>query len=259
MKNIVILVFYLFLSGCLIGQIESLNFISKHRSEIESHDPSDYLLDSIQNQISIEIGHKNSIKNLSHSVFGYLPYWQYPDALEHLQYDLLSHIALFDFGVNTDGSIDYPPQWPWSDLITTAHQNGVKLILTAVNFNGSEIHTILTNESTKSAFFSNILLALQQYNLDGVNIDFEGVNSSDRGDVLINFMAELSSFLHNTNSTYEISFASPPINWGGWDFEGLANSCDYLFIMGYNFYGPWSNTSGPCSHYQEVHIILQML
>jgi len=28
---------------------------------------------------------------------------------------------------------------------------------------------------------------------------------------------------------------------------GLAEACDYMFIMGYNFYGPWSQTSGACA------------
>jgi len=247
MKNIVILAFFLFFTYQVIGQIESSGHISKHRSEIEDHNPNDYVLEITKSHISIAGDLKKSNTILTHSVFGYLPYWEYPDALDYLQYDLLSHIALFDFEVNPDGSIDYPPNWPWTDLITSAHQNDVKLILTAVNFNGSQIHTILTNESVKSAFFTNILLAIQQYNLDGVNIDFEEINSSDRGEVLNNFMADLSSFIHTSNSNYEVSFASPPINWGSWDFEGLANSCDYLFIMGYNFYGPWSNTSGPCA------------
>jgi hypothetical protein len=37
------------------------------------------------------------------------------------------------------------------------------------------------------------------------------------------------------------------VNWGGWDLYGLSQSCDYIFIMGYAFYGSWSTTSGPCS------------
>ena len=31
----------------------------------------------------------------------------------------------------------------------------------------------------------------------------------------------------------EISFAGPAVNWSGWELEGLALACDYIFIMGY--------------------------
>ncbi len=44
-----------------------------------------------------------------------------------------------------------------------------------------------------------------------------------------------------------MSFAGPAVNWGGWDLWNLAQSCDYIFIMGYAFYGSWSSTSGPNS------------
>ena len=69
----------------------------------------------------------------------------------------------------------------------------------------------------------------------------------DRGEVLNEFMADLTVFMHEQIPESEVSIAVPPINWGGWQYTGLAEACDYLFIMGYNFYGPWSQTSGPCA------------
>ena len=83
--------------------------------------------------------------------------------------------------------------------------------------------------------------------MQGVNIDFENISSADRGEVLNGFMADLKNYLHAEMPGSEVSIAIPPINWGGWQFMGLAEACDYMFIMGYNFYGSWSETSGACA------------
>lgn len=181
------------------------------------------------------------------TIFGYLPDWEYQTAKNYLRYDILTHIAAFDFTVNTSGALANPSYWPWTDVINTAHQNGVKVILTVVNFNGDDIHTIMTNATVKQTFFNNVKSRMIQYQLDGINIDFESLNSADRGDVVNNFMGELSAFVKSTHPQAEISFAGPAVNWSGWKFQGLANACDYIFIMGYSFWGSWSSTTGACA------------
>ncbi len=178
------------------------------------------------------------------AVFGYLPDWQYLSTRAFLQYDLLTHIAAFDFTVSASGAISKPSYWPWTDVINAAHAHGVKIILTAVNFNADDIHNLLTNQQAKQNFFSNLKALLNQYNLDGVNIDFEGLYTADRGSLLNGFMADLSASIKNDFPDAEISFAGPAVNWGGWDLKGLAKSCDYVFIMGYAFAGSWSSTTG---------------
>ena len=180
-------------------------------------------------------------------VFGYLPDWEYLSARDNLQYDLLSHIAAFDFDVSAAGDITNPSYWPWTDVINEAHSNGVKMIMTVVNFDTDEIHTILTNSTVKNNLFENIKSTIQTYDLQGVNVDFENVASDDRGALLNGFMADLTDYIHSEIPGSEVSFAGPAVNWGGWDLPGLAASCDYIFIMGYNYYGSWSETSGPCS------------
>ena len=178
------------------------------------------------------------------TVFGYLPDWEYLHAPQYLQYDLLTHIAAFDFHVSSNGDISYPSYWPWTNIINEAHANGVKVILTAVNFEGDEIHTIMTDPDVKENFIHNCADIIDTYQLDGVNIDFESLNTADRGNVVNNFMAELTQAIKDDYSDAEVSFAGPAVNWGGWQLEGLALACDYIFIMGYAFAGGWSSTSG---------------
>lgn len=179
------------------------------------------------------------------AVFGYLPDWEYTTARKYLQYDLLTHIAAFDFAVDANGNIAKPSYWPWTDIINKAHANGVKVIMTVVNFNANDIHTILTEANVKSRFFTNVKTLLNQYSLDGVNVDFEGLSSADRGSLLNGFMDDLSQSVKQTFPHAEVSFAGPAVNWGGWDLLGLSQACDYIFIMGYAFSGGWSAYAGP--------------
>ncbi|MBV6511407.1 MAG: T9SS type A sorting domain-containing protein [Ignavibacteriales bacterium] len=179
-------------------------------------------------------------------IFGYLPDWEYGPSRQYLRYDILTHIGAFDFTVTATGSMGNPSGWPWTDVINTAHQNGVKVILTAVNFDADDIRTIMTNPTVKQTFFNNVKTRIQQYQLDGVNIDFEGLYSADRGTVLNTFMADLSAFLKSSMPNCEVSFAGPALT-SGYNLSGLAASCDYVFIMGYAFWGSWSTTSGACS------------
>ncbi len=188
-----------------------------------------------------------SSSTLSHTVFGFLRYSDYVGSYKnYIRYDLLTHIAPFNFSVSSStGAITAPTGWPWSDVINAAHNSGVKVIMCVVNFSATEINAIITGTTVKTAFFANVVTALNTYNMDGVCIDFEGLNVADRGTNIETFLSELTDYVHTNVPGSEVSFAGPAINWSGWNFTGLAASVDYIFIMGYDFYGSGSSTTGP--------------
>lgn len=240
------LLLFIILSSSIIfsQEIHEVSIHKLQKMEFGSSEkfPSKFAVDGLD-IIPLQI---NEAKELSRKVFGYLPDWEYLDGThQYLQYDLLTHIAAFDFGVSSTGSVGNPAGWPWTDLINTAHSAGTKVILTAVNFDEDDIRKIITDSTTTQTFFTNIKNKIETYNLDGVNIDFEGLYSADRGAVINSFMAALTEYIHTELPGKEVSFAGPAVNWGGWDLDGLVQSCDYVFIMGYAFWGSWSTTSGP--------------
>lgn len=198
----------------------------------------------VENEPIIPLQYDKS-KELNTTVFGYLPDWEYEANERYLQYDLLTHIACFDFPVDRYGNLGAPYKWPWTTLINKAHAQGVKVIMCVTNFTGSEIHNIIASDFAKNAFLNNVKSTIRNYNLDGINIDFEGVNTADRGTKVPEFMSELTAMMHEEFPGSEVSFAGPAVNWGGWNFTKLANACDYIFIMGYAYYGSWSTTTGP--------------
>ena len=191
---------------------------------------------------------------LSKKVFGFLPYWeQSSGAHNNIQYDLLSHLACFDFLVQLDASVDTPAGWPWTTEINAAHAEGVKVLMTVVNFGGADgadavVWELLTNTAKRDAFFVNVKNIIQAANLDGINIDFEGMTSAHRGAELNTFMSELTSYIHaELGAGYEVSIDGPSVNWGGWVIDGLVNSVDYLIVMAYDYSGSFSTETGAVS------------
>ena len=249
MAKLFLIITQLLLLGTIIsGQVTK----SIHQLENENYKDLYSLQKNIsENQDPIIPLKKGTNTELTKAVFGYLPYWEYlNNAQNNFRYDLLSHIAIFDFKVNQYGGFSNPSGWPWTSLINTAHSNGVKIIMTVTNFSitNLQMHEILTNVLIKRTFISNVKSTISNYQLDGVNIDFEAghINTEDRGNVMNSFMAELTDSVHSWDTDLEVSFAAPAVNWGShWNLTGLANSCDYLFVMGYDFYGSWSSNTGP--------------
>ncbi len=180
----------------------------------------------------------NKVSSMKKIVFGFLPDWEYGrGAHNNMKYDLLTHIALFDFVLKKDGDITYPAGWPWTDVINGAHAKGTKAIMAVTNFGISddELSVILNGNVEKEAFFTNIKNIITTYKLDGVNIDFEAFNTADRGDVINSFMLDLTSYIHGQLPGKEVSFDGPAVNWSGWKFEGLVDAVDHIFIMSYDY------------------------
>lgn len=174
------------------------------------------------------------------TVFGYLPYWE---SAANVRYDLVTHIACFSVEVNADGSLGNDHGWPWVGVINDAHQAGVKVILVATLFNGSNIDTLISSPTNRANFFTNIKAKMLEGNADGLNIDFE--SGTTWQDEINDFMMELTSYLHVQIPGSEVTIAGPAVNWSNrWDLEGLAASCDGIFIMGYAFAGSWSTVTG---------------
>ncbi|MBE9490938.1 MAG: T9SS type A sorting domain-containing protein [Bacteroidetes bacterium] len=201
-----------------------------------------------QNIIPLQQRGTNTLNKM---IFGFLPYWeQSSGAHNNIQYNLLSHIACFDFLVQLDASITTPAGWPWITEINAAHAAGTKVVMTVVNFGGVDdadavAWELFTNTSKRDTFFANIKSRIIADNLDGVNIDFESITSAHRGAELNTFMAELTTYIHTELPGKEVSFDGPAVNWGGWIMDDLVNSVDYLIIMAYDYTTSSSANSGP--------------
>jgi spore germination protein YaaH len=186
---------------------------------------------------------------LSHKIYGYLPYWS---SYALLDYNLLSTIAFFSIEINGNGNITNRRGWPNADLINRAHSRGVRIDLVATLFDTqtdpaqNDIHALISNSAARDRFINNAIAEVKR-GADGLNIDFEFSPPADR-DLWTAFMNELATRLKAELPNAQLSMAVPAVNWSGrYDRNALAQICDLLFIMGYDYYYSGSPNAGPVS------------
>ena len=189
---------------------------------------------------------RNALRDPSHVVFGYHPYWN-GTAWENYVYDILSHVAWFGLAMGNNGDITNAHGWPVNGLVDLAHSRGVKVIVTVTNFDNSGIGTLLGNATYRQNAIDNLISRVSQGNADGVNIDFEFVPSSATAN-FNTFIHDLTQAFHDQIPGSEVSIAMPSVDWSNaYDYNYLSDNCDGLMIMAYGYYWSGSSNAGPIS------------
>ena len=189
---------------------------------------------------------RNALRDPSHVVFGYHPYWN-GTAWESYAYDILSHVAWFGLNMSNSGSITNDHDWPVNGLVDLAHSHGVKVIVTVTNFDNAGIGILLGNATYRQNAIDNLIAEVILGNADGVNIDFEFVPASATAN-FNTFIHDLTQAFHDQIPGSEVSIAMPSVDWSNaYDYNYLSDNCDGLMIMAYGYYWSSSSNAGPNS------------
>ena len=168
-------------------------------------------------------------------VLGFYPYWvsASPDSL---RWDVLTTVAFFTLEIDGFGDLVELNGWPHGALIDAAHANGAQAVVTVCNFSPSELSTLLGDPANRANAVQNIVDQVQAGNADGVNVDFELLPYSMKG-AFIDFLAELKTGLEAVLADPHITVDTPAVDWSGaYDFDRIADHCDYLMIMAYDYH-----------------------
>ena len=181
---------------------------------------------------------------LAREVFGFHPYWM-GIAWQKYRLSLLTTIAYFGADISATGEIVDAHNWPVNSLITAAHSAGVRVVLTAILFNSSDISTLLESSINRNRLIQHLTTSVENAGADGVNIDFEGVPGSQRTN-LVTFLRDLSDVFHARIPDSRVTIDVPAVDWhSAFDYQALAEACDGLMIMGYDYHWSQSPTTGP--------------
>lgn len=187
-------------------------------------------------------------KGLLKTFYGYAPYWVDTTALKNLDWSLITHVAYFSISINSDGSLGgIPNSARFLFLINYAHPRGVRVHITFTIFGNSSVSTFLNNATARQNAVSQIVSFVENYGIEGVNIDFEFVTSTVK-DSFTRFIIDLNNALKTRASKRKDLFIAMPAvpEWyPGYDFTSLANNSDGLFIMAYDFHYSGSSEAGP--------------
>jgi spore germination protein YaaH len=220
--------------------------IHQAESEYWSRMPDPAVSPAVVSSPAPSVLKSRSAGTLSHKVFGWHPYWATAIAYMSYDYEALSHIAYFSYEVDTaTGGYTTLRGWDTTPIISYAHQRGVKVMLTVTNFGSQRNTELLTDTAKQWNLINTLIVQLQSRNGDGVNFDFETVPAAQKAN-MVSFCRRAVKGIKAVLPAAEISLATPAVNWSdGWDLGALAGICDYLIMMGYNYYWSGSTTAGP--------------
>lgn len=203
---------------------------------------------------------------LRREVFGFLPYWKLDTTTRAaLRLDLLSTIAYFSIGVESDGSLkrgtSSVPTIGWAgwtssamtEIINSAHARGVRVVPTvtmmAWDGNYTAMSTLLNSASNRGRLVGEIVQIVRDRRADGVNVDFEPVPSSLRSQFTM-LVREIKGGLvaAGVGSFVTVDTMAGAAAWAtGYDVAGLTASgaADALMVMAYDFsYGGTARAGG---------------
>lgn len=121
------------------------------------------------------------------------------------------------------------------DYVNYCHQQGVEVWALISNLENSEVDTtyVLTHTSVRDKLVNQIIASAIEYNLDGINVDFEAL-AGEVGDAYIQFIRELSIKCENNNIVLSVDNYVPSSYTAFYNRSEQALFADYIVIMAYD-------------------------
>ncbi len=121
------------------------------------------------------------------------------------------------------------------EYVSYCHQNNVEVWALVSNLENPEADSayVLTHTSTRDYLANQIIAAAIEYDLDGINLDFEAL-SGEVGDAYIQFIRELSLKCENNNLVLSVDNYVPTGYTAFYNRAEQAVFADYVIIMGYD-------------------------
>ncbi|EAU84319.1 endochitinase [Coprinopsis cinerea okayama7 len=144
-------------------------------------------------------------------------------------------------------------------FVSEAHKHGVKALISIGGWTGSRFFsTAVGSASNRTAFVKTVVNFAQKYHLDGVDFDWEypgnqgigcnTINPQDTSNFLL-FLQELRRDPVGSKLLVTAAAATVPFYGSNGrpssDVAAFAKLLDYIAIMNYDLWGPWSPTVGP--------------
>lgn len=124
-----------------------------------------------------------------------------------------------------------------TSFISEMHRRGIRVVPFLSNHWNAANGISAIDPANAEAVTTSIINAVNQYDLDGVNVDIEGVGSTYR-DSFTSFVRLLREKMPATKEV-SVAVAANPNGWttgwhGFYNYAALADSADYLMIMAYD-------------------------
>ena len=162
----------------------------------------------------------------------------------------ITYGALFDYIVNTDGSITIPANT--TRAVSLLKGAGIRPLMVIANwgtvgtFDPDVARAIIGTAENKARTIANVLSIMDQYGFAGVNVDFENMYPEDR-QLYTSFIQDLAAALKPRGYLVTLAMAPkysdfPTFPWvGAFDYATLGQIADFIHLMTYE----WGWVGGP--------------
>ncbi|MEU4423311.1 glycosyl hydrolase family 18 protein [Actinoplanes sp. NPDC024001] len=181
-----------------------------------------------------DVSHAAVLPNGFKSV-GYLPSWA--GSVTSVQYSKLTHIN-YSFALpNANGTLQpIENTAKLQQLVTLGHQNNVKISLAIGGWNDgndSAFESLAANAGTRTTFVNSVMNVVRQYNLDGIDMDWEYPDPGASATNYTALMQQLSTALHNEDKLLTAAVVSEGNTANGVQ-PAVFGYVDWLNIMAYD-------------------------
>jgi len=164
-------------------------------------------------------------------VVGYLPSWS--GAVNQVQFSKLTHVNYaFLIPTSSGGYQPLDNTAKLSSMVTSAHASGVKaLISVGGGGGGGGFAGIVASAANRTNFVNSMIGFTNQYNLDGVDIDWEYPSAGTQANNFLLLMQSLSTAMHNNGKLLSAAVLSQDADY---IVDGIFPVVDYLVLMDYD-------------------------
>lgn len=138
--------------------------------------------------------------------------------------------------------------------VNWAHGNGYQVWSMFTNSNMSETSKMLSDYKSRETVINQIIKYIKQYNLDGINIDFEGMYETDK-DNFSRFLIEIRPRLNEIGAVLSVDVTAPDgaPEWSlCYDRYTIGKVADYVMFMAYDQYGVSATKAGTTAGHNWV-------
>lgn len=138
--------------------------------------------------------------------------------------------------------------------VNWAHGNGYQVWPMFTNSNMSETSKMLSDYKSRENAINQIIKYIKQYNLDGINIDFEGMYETDK-DNFSRFLIEIRPRLNEIGAVLSVDVTAPDgaPEWSlCYDRYTIGKVADYVMFMAYDQYGVSATKAGTTAGHNWV-------
>ena len=125
-----------------------------------------------------------------------------------------------------------------TEYVEYCHSQGVQVWGLVSNFDTQSVQAdtsyLLTHTSSRQNLVNQLIAKALQYNLDGINVDFESMNGPEVGDGYIQFIRELSIKCANNDLILSVDVPVPAAYNNFYNYTDLALFADYVVVMAYD-------------------------